>query len=535
MLNDELRLRKEEFVSNLTGSSLHFVARVALVQIAAIHFLGSAALHIPPRETFKHTYQHILLFLFEFALIRFPCEFSYAYEGDVPDSPIWWDWQRIQEKMIGGLLFGSLVLSFAAKLRGPKLPYIAATRAGPQTITKSNSPFKKVWITNVKSGFMHATLVAILAVDFRMFPRKMAKTETYGTSMMDMGVGSVIVSSGLTSRLYSLPNPLMCLLKSIPVLIIGFAKPVVVALLNYPTHASEYGHHWNFFFTIALMDPMTSLLLRLFPSADAGVLGGLILMIYQSWLSFGGGEEWIMAPQPREESWGMLGLNREGVSSLFGYWALYLLGAKIGSLIRSKKDEKGSKKQNQGVGPIREELYTMLKIATITVVMTLLYFSSQTINPADLLKSIKVYTQHLPANFQVLINALPEPIPIPLRVSRRLCNLPYCLAAFVLACIFCGVTHAHTLLLTCLNLPIPSSWLMDSLNSNKLTVFLLGNALTGLVNLSMDTVGASVLVGEVVVSVYMIVLHVVGCLLDEWKAKKKLRNASKAGKDGKAE
>eukprot|EP00983_Pelagomonas_calceolata_P080053 1154968-Pelagomonas_calceolata.AAC.8 len=48
-------------------------------------------------------------------------------------------------------------------------------------------------------------LVKTSPLFFRAFPRRYAKTEMYGTGLMDMGVGGMMVAGGMVSRTTKVP------------------------------------------------------------------------------------------------------------------------------------------------------------------------------------------------------------------------------------------------------------------------------------------------------------------------------------------
>jgi phosphatidylinositol glycan class W len=123
------------------------------------------------------------------------------------------------------------------------------------------------FLTNLFSTLMTCVCIAILAVDFRIFSRRFAKTEIYGFSLMDVGVGSFIAINGGFSPESRLggsdpKNKAFLLFKktfysTIPLIVLGFQRLIAVKSLEYHEHITEYGLHWNFFFTLGLTKVIT--------------------------------------------------------------------------------------------------------------------------------------------------------------------------------------------------------------------------------------------------------------------------------------
>jgi hypothetical protein len=112
------------------------------------------------------------------------------------------------------------------------LPFLQIFFQKRKPVIDAKGPFKG-FITNFKALICLLTINCILGVDFLQFPRELAKTETYGISLMDLGVGAIVFSMGLTgSRFFT--RPLGTVIRSsILVGLIGVLRTVVVKLTGY--------------------------------------------------------------------------------------------------------------------------------------------------------------------------------------------------------------------------------------------------------------------------------------------------------------
>lgn len=155
---------------------------------------------------------------------------------------------------------------------------------------------------------------------------------------MDVGVGSFVFSSGVVaSRAYIHPQQqgrsfVKSFIKSVrsafPILVLGFARFFLTKSVNYQEHNSEYGLHWNFFFTLGFLPPFVTTLSFLRRFAPFSVLATVIAIGYQVALCQGL-QVWILKA-PRVD---MISANKEGICSFAGYLSIFLFGLECGSTI----------------------------------------------------------------------------------------------------------------------------------------------------------------------------------------------------------
>ncbi|XP_072266224.1 phosphatidylinositol-glycan biosynthesis class W protein [Pyxicephalus adspersus] len=202
-------------------------------------------------------------------------------------------------------------------------------------------------VTKLRVFLNLLTSVAILGVDFPVFPRRYAKTETYGTGVMDIGVGCFIFGNALVSPEARTQEKVkythfLSVKKQIfsiwPLIVLGLARFISVKAVDYQEHVTEYGVHWNFFFTLAVVRVLSSLLLTLVPPQKIWLVASTIIIGYQLFLEVTDLKTFILyGSDGRGTRNGFLNANREGVFSVIGYVGIYLVGVQVGLYVLKKR------------------------------------------------------------------------------------------------------------------------------------------------------------------------------------------------------
>ncbi|KAI4328061.1 hypothetical protein L6164_020453 [Bauhinia variegata] len=447
---------KEEFVSNLSGSSMLEIAALTItipVLVLFRHLISFNSISSASRKknddavaecmTLKAYLGSMSL---DFLVIVVPMLLFFTVLAD-------WNF-------ICAILFTILTLF-----------YIQAKRPADASLSFGDLNSLRAYITSYRVIVMIITCLCILAVDFKIFPRRYAKTETYGTSLMDLGVGAFVLANSLVSqqaRNISSVNWKTAMRSISPLIILGFVRLVTTAGVDYQLHVSEYGVHWNFFFTLAAVSILTSLVN--IPPQYCGILGSIVLVGYQFCLVHGL-NHYLLS---NERGMDIISQNKEGIFSIFGYWGMYLVGVYLGNHLFYGGHS----------STIRSNRWVRMRVSILSLLFWLL---------------------------TVLLDRHVE------KVSRRTCNLPY--VTMVLA------DNLQLLSVVMLADHIPgskkTSILEEALNRNLLATFLLANVLTGLVNLSFDTLSSASIMALFILIVYAYTVSTVIAVADFYGVKLK--------------
>ncbi|KAF2140034.1 uncharacterized protein K452DRAFT_320106 [Aplosporella prunicola CBS 121167] len=528
----DYKAAKEAFVSNHTGGTVWEINAVTLVAPAAV-LLWSV---LQSRQSFFSPYTPAAcltdVLLNCIAILLATTVYSY--------SPL----------LLNALLISHAV--FAAFASAPANTHAAHPRAPPAATSdaaaKNPLPLKP-FVTAWRGAMMVITCVAILAVDFRVFPRRFAKVENWGTSLMDMGVGAFVFSAGTVSARSLLrqqinrtqlplgPRLWGSFRHSLPLLVLGLIRLYSVKGLDYAEHVTEYGVHWNFFFTLGLLPPFVALFesaFSLVPSFAA--LSVLLSVAYELTLNLTNLKAFILTA-PRTD---LLSQNREGIFSFLGYLAIFLAGRATGMSILPRDAAVPTLRGSRRPTP----LPTLLRAALAELRAALPQTRG---NPLALRSAPLPQTQQLvqrlrasplarlcahAAAWSALYALSTAYAGLNLRVSRRLANLPYVLwvAAFntaqlalfraIQSVFFPGVEEDAGQRRGAAAAATPR--VLHAFNRNGLAVFLLANLLTGLVNLALPTLEMGTLPAMGVLVAYVAVLAGVALGLDAWDVSVKI-------------
>lgn len=377
----------------------------------------------------------------------------------------------------------------------------------PTSTVEKKAATKLEFLTFYRSTVSYLTFVAILAVDFPIFPRSFAKTEVAGYGLMDLGAGSFCVSGGFVSWFARRKNYELAaseihrfrniMFRCMPLLIIGFIRLLTTKGLEYQEHVSEYGVHWNFFFTLSVVGIVSTFLRAVGRMADS-FWWIVALIYYQVTLSErGAGFQQYIENAPRHcnldgdniLSWfpalcHFFAANREGIWGCVGYLFLHLAGEDIAHYClwqcRGSEDSRGQ------------------RMAVVTAMCWVLHGILVS------LLGIPVSRRSTNASFIVWT------------IAHNMTILLYTWVAFSLGC--SSQNDESKKAQKFVNPPI-----FSAVNRHGLIVFVLANLMTGAVNLLIDTLNASDATAVAVIFIYLCAIGGLALVLDYKPPKGKIK------------
>lgn len=238
-MSDSYKLAKEAFVANNAGTSVSTINIVSLAGLTSYGLYSTVARSKNGQGVsllMDFAISVVPLFLGQTVFARTPIRFNLALA--MTALIVWAVYKPPKDQ--------------------PKTGHVQGVSAKSGTDGPGKRFPPRSFLSVYRAQMMLMTVIAILAVDFPIFPRSFGKCEDWGTSLMDIGVGSFVFSLGLANASSWLRNGInrqdgtlasqgdsfartmvTSLRKTLPVLALGVVRVLMVKGVEYPVSASQ--------------------------------------------------------------------------------------------------------------------------------------------------------------------------------------------------------------------------------------------------------------------------------------------------------
>lgn len=458
-MNLEYKELHKEAISNQTGSSLIEIY-ITLFPLP-IHLIVFIWMSIGINFKEKINFSTIWIFLLEFIIMVLPTVFNLTLLSEYSNI------QFIFYLIIFTFLFSWSLLNHnylsSSNIKTSKIPYVTFYRFMLNTYT----------------------IFCILAVDFNVFPRRFAKTETYGHSLMDIGVGCYVCSNALLFTIPKVNNiakhSLKVFKQVLPLLVLGLGRTYFITKSDYHHYVFEYGVHWNFFITLAFLKIINLFILPFISNCCLIGFATILIVVYEIMLNCGLAD-WIISDAPRDT---LFSANREGFLSLIGYESIFLysLSMKWHLSVFMKKHH------------LINNMFSLVITSSSAIALFLL---------------------------TIIVRSF-------FGISRRLANSGYVywtlsISSYLLAMSII-IENGISIILQKfgrLNKLDSISLIIDSINNNLLFFFLFANIVTGIINMSIFTLKINTFFSLIILTLYMFIIYFTTYNLENYKKKIKI-------------
>lgn len=143
-----------------------------------------------------------------------------------------------------------------------------------ETVNKNETANKKLHFDLARFLTISQTTICIFLCDFNFWDHRFSKNDDFSIGLMDIGIGCFMFNSGIISSKISKKRLFK---NSVMLFLLGILRLAVLIICKLEVNVKEYGVHWNFYFTLSVVN----FLFLLVDSKFNIILGSVLLLGYE--------------------------------------------------------------------------------------------------------------------------------------------------------------------------------------------------------------------------------------------------------------